>query len=173
MKLRTESIVRFPRELVFRTYRDRLVELVPFLPNVRAIEERSRDEQAPITNVVNVWHGGGDLPAAVRGVLSERMLSWTDHARWDASSWRCAWRMESHAFREALRAEGENEFREVEGGCVLRIEGDIAIDGRRLPVPRLLAGPAGAAAERFLVAAIQPNLAAVSRGVQRFLESSK
>src|SRR5438132_7837269 len=111
MKLQVESIVKHPREVVFRTYRDRLVELVPHLPNVRAIEVRSREGEPPVTRVVNVWHGGGDIPAAVRSVLSEKMLSWTDHATWDESAWTCRWRMEAHSFREAVRAEGLNHFR--------------------------------------------------------------
>ena len=50
MKLSAESVLPFPREVVYRAYRDRLVELVPFLPNVRAIEVQSRKDEPPVTS---------------------------------------------------------------------------------------------------------------------------
>ncbi len=171
MKLHVESFLPFPRELVYRTYRDRLVELVPFLPNIRRIEVTSRRDEAPVAHVVNVWHGGGDVPKMARAVLSENMLSWTDHATWDESRWTCAWRMEAHSFKEAVHAAGVNEFRDDKGGTTLAIDGDLTIDGKKLPIPRLLASTVGPAVEKFLGAMIQPNLTEVARGVARFLET--
>lgn len=173
MKLHAESPLSFARDLAFRTYRDRLVELVPFLPNVRGISVRSRDEQPPVVSLVNEWRGGGDVPAAARAVLSEKMLSWTDYARWDESEWTCRWRIEAHSFTDAIRAEGVNRFEERPGGCALVIDGDLAIDGRKLPVPRLLASTVASAAEKFLVAVIRPNLVEVSKGLARFLEEER
>jgi hypothetical protein len=171
MKLNVESTLKFPRDVVYRTYRDRLVELVPFLPNIRGISVQSRKDEPPITHIVNVWKGGGDIPAAARAVLSEKMLSWTDHARWDESQWTCEWRMEAHSFVDAVHAQGVNRFIEVEGGCRLVIEGELSIDGRKLPIPRLLAGTVGPAVEKFLGGMIRPNLTEVARGVVKFLEA--
>ena len=173
MKLNVESSLPFPRDLVFRTYRDRLVELLPFLPNIRGIEVKSRRDEPPITHLVNVWHGGGDVPKIARAVLSEKMLSWTDHATWDESAWTCAWRMEAHSFKEAVHAEGRNEFRADGDRCTLVIRGDLTIDGRHLPIPRLLAGTVAPAVEKFLGSMIQPNLTEVGKGVVRFLEAAR
>lgn len=170
MKLRAESTLRFPRALVFATYRDRLVELVPYLPNIRRIEVSSRVEESSVVRLVNVWHGGGEIPAVARAVLSERMLSWTDHATWDESRWTCEWRMEAHSFRDAVHAAGTNTFLEDDGGCRLEVEGDLVVDGRALPVPRMLARTVAPAVESFLCARIRPNLTEVAKGVQRFLE---
>lgn len=171
MKLRAESFLHFPREQVFRTYRDRLVELVPFLPNVRKIEVRSRKDEPPVAHLVNVWHGGGDIPKVVRSVLSENMLSWTDHAKWDEAAWTCEWRMETHSFPGALHAVGTNRFVEAPGGSTLIVEGELTIDGSKLPVPRLLAKTVAGAAESFLVAVVKPNLTETAKGVVRFLEA--
>ena len=169
MKLDADAFLPFSRERVFRTYRDKLVELVPFLPAVRAIEVKERDDQPPLTRVVNVWHGGGDIPAAARAFLSQKMLSFTDRATWDESLWTCDWRMEAHSFREAVHAAGRNEFLEAEGGCRFLIHGELRIDGNKLPVPRFLAASAGAAVAKFLAGVIRPNLLETVRGVERFL----
>lgn len=171
MKLHADSFLPFPRAEVFRTYRDRLVELIPFLPNVRAIDVRSRKDDGTVSHIVNVWHGGGDIPKVVRSVLSENLLNWTDHAKWDEAAWTCEWRMETHSFPGALHAVGTNKFVEAPGGCKLIVEGDLAIDGSKLPVPRLLARTVAGAAESFLVAVVKPNLTETAKGVVRFLEA--
>jgi len=170
MRLHVASRLPFPREVVFRAYRDRLVELVPHLPNVRAIERESRLDEPPRTRIVSIWRGGGEVPAIARGVLSEKMLAWHDFAEWDEARLTCAWRMRTHAFPEAVRAEGENRFLDDDGGGTeLVVEGELAIDGRALPVPRLLAGSVARAAERFLIARIEPNLRQVAEGLAQLL----
>lgn len=173
MKLLAESTLAFSRELVFRTYRDRLVELVPYLPNIRRIERTSRSDEGAVSRIVNVWHGGGDIPSVARAVLSEKMLSWTDYATWDESKWTCHWKMEAHSFKEAIHAEGMNRFVEKGAGCTLVIDGELAVDGRKLPIPRFLAGTVAPAVEKFLVGMIRPNLTEVAKGVARFLEAEK
>lgn len=171
MKLQAQSQVRFPRDLVFKTYRDRLTDLVAYLPNIRSIENRSRETSGTVTKLVNVWHGGGDIPAVARAFLSEKMLSWTDHATWDEAAWTCAWQMEAHSLKEAIQASGVNEFRVSDNGCELSIVGDLSIDGKKLPIPRFLASSVGPTVEKFLVALVTPNLMEVAKGVARLLEA--
>lgn len=171
MKLNVESQLPFPRDVVFKTYRDRLVELVPFLPNIRGIDQKSRSDEGKVSRLVNVWRGGGDIPSVARAFLSESMLSWTDNATWDEGAWACSWRMEAHSFKDAVHAAGVNEFRETKEGTALVISGDLSIDGKKLPIPRFLAGAVGPAVEKFLVATIKPNLTETARGVVKFLEA--
>src|ERR1019366_1811026 len=52
------------------------------LPNVRGIEIKSRKNSGSVVEFVNEWRGGGDIPAALRAVLSQSVLSWTDFATW-------------------------------------------------------------------------------------------
>lgn len=170
MKLHAEAELAHPRELVFRTYRDKLVDLVPYLPNIRGISVTSRVDDGAVTRLVNVWRGGGDIPAAARAFLSEKMLSWTDHATWDEGAWTCAWRMETHSLPEAVHAAGENRFESTGGGRTrLVVSGELSIDGKKLPIPRLLAGSVAPAVEKFLVGMIRPNLTEVAKGVERYL----
>ena len=87
---------------MFAAYRDDLVKLLPYLPNVRRIEIKSRKDDGPRSDFVNVWHGGGEIPAAARAILSESMLSWTDYAAWLSDQWVCEWRTDSQALRFAI-----------------------------------------------------------------------
>jgi len=171
MHLRAEAIVQRPRNEVFEAYRDHLVELVPDLPSIRAIELKSRKESDGKVEIVNVWHGGGDIPQALRAFLSESMLSWTDYATWNAADFTCEWRSESHSFKDAVDSRGKNEFVELgPSKSMIRIVGEIRVDASKITgVPRLLASTAGGLVERFLVRQIEDNLREVAAGVERFL----
>ena len=173
MKFEDQAILSHPLELVFEAFRDRLTELTPYLPAIEAIETVEREELGPgRLRLVNIWHGAGEIPKAARKLLSEKMLSWTDHARWDESKWTCEWRMETHAFTEAVRCWGENHFVEVDPGHTrLEIRGEIEIDMKKVKgVPGFLAGTIGRTVEQFLVKQITPNLTSVSDALTGFLQ---
>jgi hypothetical protein len=174
VKLTADARLPAARAVVFAAYRDRLLDLLPYLPNVRRIELGESVGSGPVTEKVNVWHGGGEIPAVARAVISEAMLSWTDRARWDEEAFVCDWRVETHAFTEAVRCEGRHTF--VEDGAGTRIEtrGELVIDATKVKaVPRLLASRVGHLIEEFLAAKIQPNLVEVSRGLAQYLAASK
>lgn len=174
MDLSAEASINQPRDVVFRVYRDELVNLLPYLPNVRDIEVKSREVQGDRVSMVNVWHGGGDIPAAVRKFLSDSMLSWTDYAEWNESDHSCAWRSESHSFKDAVHSQGRNVFLESGAGAsIIRIGGRIDVDATKIKgVPRLLAGGIGPVIERFLVKQVQDNLQEVARGVDRYVREN-
>lgn len=171
MELKAEATVHQPRDAVFRVYRDELLQLLPFLPSVRGIDVQSRKEEGDRVEMVNVWHGGGEIPSAVRAVLSSSMLSWTDYAEWNSSDFTCSWRSESHSFREAVNSRGTNHFLEAGANrSTIIIGGRIDVDASKITgVPRLLAGTIGPVIERFLVKQVQDNLVEVARGVDRYL----
>jgi len=174
MQIRCDAVLPFPRPLVWSTYRDRLVELVPYLPNIRGIEVKQREEKPDGIHYVNVWHGGGDIPAIARSFLSESMMSWTDIALWREQSFETDWRVEPHTFRDAVRSSGTNRYFELDGKTRLEIQGDLHIDAAKVKgVPNLLAGRISRAIEDFMVKAVSKNLLDVSRGVERFLRESR
>src|SRR5580704_12140959 len=110
MEIRADARIPFPREIVFAAYRDEITDLLPYLPNVRSIEVKSRKEEGGVIEFVNEWRGGGDIPGAIRAVLSESVLAWTDYAAWHADDMRCEWRTETHAFTDAVTCKGINRF---------------------------------------------------------------
>jgi hypothetical protein len=175
MKLDTSVEIPFPRQRVFETYRDRLPDLLPYLPNIRGIEVTSREDQGNVVKLVNRWRGGGEIPAIARSVLSEKLLEWDDFATWDAAAFKCDWKQTVPAFKDAFRSQGLNIFTEAGPERTrLTISGDIEVDAGKIPgVPRLLKGAVGAAVETFLVATIKPNLISVSKGVERYLQEHR
>lgn len=175
MDLRADASIPFARPVVFAAYRDELLKLLPYLPDVRRIDLTSRqDDEGGVVRLVNEWHGGGELPAAARAFLSEAMLSWTDLATWDQNAFTCAWEIRTHAFVEAVRCRGTSSFREDGAATRLEIRGQIDIDARKLRgVPALFAGKVGSLIEDFLVSKIQPNLVEVSRGLGQYLAARR
>ncbi len=166
MEIRADVELPFPRERVFAAYRDRLPELLEYLPNIRRIEVRDRKDLEGRVELVNEWVGGGDIPAVARAVVSESMLCWTDFATWNEAPLTCDWRTEVHAFPGAVRCSGQNRYLVTPGGSRLEIRGDLTVDAGKVPgVPRVFAKAIGAAVEKVLVGAIAPNLVEVAKGV--------
>ena len=172
MKIETTADIAFPRDIVFQTYRDHLVELVPYLANVREITITSRVEEGSLVKFVNLWKGGGEIPAVVRKFLSAELLQWDDLATWNAADFTCQWQTVVPSFKDAVDARGHNTFIERRPGVTtLTISGELKVDAAKVKgVPRILAGTIGPAIEAFLVAAIKPNLVAVAKGVEKFLK---
>jgi hypothetical protein len=175
MQLHSDARIPFPREVVFVAYRDDITKFLPYLPNVRRIEVKSRKEDGPVVELVNEWHGGGEIPAAVRAVLGDSMLAWTDYATWNADKVRCDWRSETHAFAEALRCAGCNAFLEDgPGKTLLQIRGMLEVDAKKIRgVPTFLAGKVGRTVEEFLGGKIQLNLVETAKGLTKYLEDKK
>jgi len=171
MRIESDSVIKYPLELTYRTYRDDLPEFVVHLPNVRSIRVESREEADGEVRLVNVWDGGGDIPAAIRHVLSEDMLSWTDYATWCDADRTCEWTIKTHAFEEAVRCSGTNRFIEIDDTRTrLEIRGDLSIDLKKVKgVPSFLAGSLGRTVEQFLVKQITTNLTSVSAGLSTYL----
>jgi hypothetical protein len=175
MELHVDVPIPFAREVAFAAYRDDIVKLLPYLPNVRSIEVRSRTEDGSRVVMVNDWRGGGEIPSAVRAVLGESALAWTDEATWDASTLACAWRTQTAAFGEALRCGGTNSF--VADGpdrSRLEVRGTLDVDAKKIRgIPSFLAGKAGRAIEEFLVSRIQSNVVETVKGLTRYLEDKR
>jgi uncharacterized protein YndB with AHSA1/START domain len=171
MDLRADVRIRFPRQTVFAAYRDDMPQLLRYLPNVQSIEVKSRKEDGSRVEVVNAWRGGGDIPSAVRAVLSDSMLTWTDYATWDAASYRCEWRTETHALTDAVRCSGCNVFLDDgPSSTLLEIRGGIDVDAKKIRgVPGFFAGKVGRGIEEFLVGRIQANLVETTRGLETYL----
>lgn len=172
MRIEADSVLPFPRTRVYQAYRDELPAFTEYLPNVQSIEVKSRDEQGPIVKLLNVWHGGGDIPVPLRKLLDQKVLSWDDHATWDADQWSVEWSIRTHAFTEAVSCSGKNTFVELSGERTrLEIQGEIAIDVKKVKgIPSLLAGTIGKTVETFLVKQITANLTSVSDALARYLQ---
>jgi hypothetical protein len=172
MDLRADARLPFSPKVVFGAYRDEMPQLLPYLPNVRRIDVMSRTEDGPTVHIVNEWHGGGEIPAAVRAVLGDAVLSWSDHATWNEELLRCDWRTETRTFAEALRCAGQNLFLEDgPGRTLLQVRGTLEVDAKKIRgVPSFVAGKVGRVVEEFLGGKIQLNLVETGKGLTQYLE---
>jgi hypothetical protein len=171
MIISAHTYIPFPRFLVYATYRDKLVELVPYMPNVRSIRVKSRHEQGEKVYSVNEWHGGGEIPQAARAILSEKMLSWTEYNTWNEAECTLDWRIETHAFTEAVSCAGKNCFIEEGNGTRIESRGQLSIDPRKIEgFPKFLTGMVAGMVEDFLSKKIEPNLLHMSEGVCHYLK---
>ncbi len=173
MELRADANIPFPRPIVFAAYRDKLLDMLQYLPNVREIEIRMREEEGQVVKLLNFWKGGGEIPTAARAFISEGMLSWLDRATWNEAEFTCDWRIEPQAFTEAITCVGKNRFFEDgETRTRLEIRGELTIDGKKLKgVPGFLSGKVAKAVEELLISKIKPNLVSTADGLTKYLES--
>lgn len=171
MRIEADSILPFSRAVVFHAYRDDLPKVVEFLPNVRAIEVKKRETEGTVTTLFNVWHGGGEVPAAARALLDEKALSWDDHAVWDESTYMCNWTINTHAFTDAVTSKGQTKLIELTPDRTrIELRGEFAIDLKKVRgIPSFLAGSVGKAVEGFLSKQITANLTSTTDALSRYL----
>ncbi|MCY7274775.1 MAG: hypothetical protein LH702_13850 [Phormidesmis sp. CAN_BIN44] len=161
----------FPRSIVYAVYRDKLVEMLPYLPDIQRIEIKSCRKEGTLTYFVNEWHGGGEIPSIARAVLNESMLSWTDYATWNNTEFTTDWRVETHALTEAVYCTGRNSFLEEGSGTLIEGKGHLIIDPQKITgVPSMMRGMVAKIAEDVLSKKIEPSLSQIGQGVQRYLK---
>ncbi len=172
MKIESSDHVPFPVETVFSLLRDRLSEVVPFLPNVNRVEDISREELGEgKVRIVRRWYGKGEVPKVAQKFLKPEMLSWVDTALWDETTHLCTWDLSHDAFKEQFRCSGKTSYKGVgEGETRIELVGDLSIDLRNIPgVPRMLARSVSPAVEKVLVNMITPNLSNLPKGLRAYL----
>lgn len=166
-----DAHIPFPQPLVYQTYRDKLLELLPYMSNVQRIEPRSARQEQGRLLCSNDWYGGGEIPAMARAFINEQMLSWTEHNIWDDHDYSVRWRIETHAFTEAVTCSGKNYFHAQ--GETTRVEnrGELVIQAHKLVgVPDFLKPQVAALVEELLGHKIGPNLRQMGEGVRQYLE---
>jgi hypothetical protein len=174
MKIEADARISFPRPLVFSTYRDRLPELVPHLPNIKRISVQKRDDTGPIANLLNLWEAKGEIPKVAQAIIKPDMVAWLDHAKWNESDWTCEWRTEPRVFTKNIKCEGKNQYVVDGDTTILQIRGVLEIDVKDVPgVPSFLASRVAPVVEKFIVDLLKPNLISVAGGLQKFLEAER
>jgi hypothetical protein len=171
VRIHADAVLPYERSEVFRAYRDELAQFTNYLPDVRAIEVVSRVESGTITELHNVWHGGGEIPLPLVRWVGEDRLSWDDFARWDPERWCVDWKIRTHLFSEGIECTGQNRFLDLgHGRTRLEVEGSISIDIHRIQaVPSFLAGSIAKTLERFIVRQVAHNVTSISDVLEQHL----
>ncbi len=174
MRINTQVTLPFPRSLVYQAYRDHLLELAPYLANVREIEVKQRLEKDSDLDLVLIWHGGGEIPLAARALLSDAMLSWTDITQWHDREFVTDWQIQTHAFTEAVHCVGKNVFLAVGDTTQIQSQGELLINpGQIKGVPGFLAGIIAQAVEDYLGQRVEPNFLQLAAAVNQYLQAQQ
>ncbi len=174
MNFEVEERINYPRELVFTTIRDRLPELIPYLPNVKKIEVIDKKKTKDIVNLKNKWYADFEIPRVVQKVIKIEEIAWIDYARWNEKDYTCEWRIEPVFFKEYVDVKGVNYYYEDGRETIIKLTGEINIDVSKHPlVPRLLSGIVNKEITGIVVNGIKPNLVSLIDGVRKFLKGKK
>lgn len=169
------AMVKQPRQDVWSLVRDRLVDLVPLLDDVRGITVESRADDADGTvRLVNVWRAKAEIPALLRSVVKPEMLTWTDRAVWQPDAWECRWEIQPHFMGEATECTGVTRYEEAMGGRGTRLvfEGTFNVLPARLPgVTSLIGGPTARGIEAFVTALVPKNFQKLAKAADAHLAS--
>ena len=172
MQIEATAVIPFPRESVFRTYRDDLPALIEFLPHVRRIEVMGRKDVAAGVETRHTWHGGGDIPIPVQRGLGDNTFRWDESALWSEQDWSCAWSIGTRAFRDAVHCAGRHTFLAPGPRSRLEIKGSMSTDhGAIKALPSFLADGLAKTVEQFVSRQITANLLSVSDALTRYLDS--
>ncbi len=123
---RSLAVVKRPAPEVFAIVRDRLVDLVPMVDDVRAIEVLERDELGNgDVRLVNLWTAAQRVPEAIARPLGADEIVWTDRNVWTSGEMTCRWTIEPGLFTEHIRCEGVTTYEPAMGGrgCRVTLEG--------------------------------------------------
>lgn len=173
IKIVVDTQMSFPRALVYATYRDKLMELGPCLPNVKSLQIKSREEKDQQVRLELVWHGGGDIPAAAQALLSPELFTWTEYDVWDSNEFTGNWRIATHTYREAVFLAGKNRFLDQGNYTVVESRGALKLDLSGIPgVPPVLLGRLVRLVEGLVAKKIESNLMQMGQNVSQYLEQT-
>lgn len=171
MQINASVYLPYPRPLVYATYRDKLLELAAQMPNVKSIRLVSRQDQSNAVQQVHEWHGKSDIPAMLKAFVSEDLLTWTDHATWKEAGFITDWKIQPHAFSEAIVWAGQDRYLETGNGTRVESQGVLSIDPKQLKgVPGFLTGQVSQIAEGILAKQAEPNFLEMAKCVQTYLQ---
>lgn len=165
MYIESEDRVDHPAEEVYVLVRDRLVDLLPYLPDVESVRELSRERESETRlRVVNEWKARAVVPSIAQKFLPPDLFTWTDRALWLDDQHVVEYRLEGFGYDVA----GKNSFTADGDGTRLRITADITIHPEQFKVPRLLFNKVFPAVEGAVKKALQPNLTALAKGLKQY-----
>jgi hypothetical protein len=172
LEIRSESVIRYPRDRVYRTYRDQLPEMAAFIPDVDRVVVVSRKTTEYGLELHNEWIAAREVPSYARAFVKAEHLRWDDYAEWHDDDFRVDWRIGTRVFTEAVHCVGVNRFFEHPEGTKVVLSGELKIDLSKVSgFPRFLAARVGPEVERFVVSLITPNLEQVNASIGRFLDA--
>jgi hypothetical protein len=168
----SESRIHHPRELVYISYRDRLPEIAPYIPDIEEILAVARVEAEGGPTLHNLWRASTEIPYFARAFVTQDQVAWDDHAGWNDVGHYVDWEIRPRAFTDAVLCSGRNSFYEDGDGTRVVLTGELNLDLTKVRGLRRMVGKRVLAAklEAFVVKMITPNLKAVNASIEQFID---
>ncbi len=173
MDIRSEARIAHPQRAVFEAYRDHLPEAARFIPDVREIVVRKREESNGRVSLHNEWASDREIPSVASAFLKPEHLRWDDFAVWTDADSAGDWQIKTRVFTDRVTCRGRTAIlADGPKACRVVLTGQLRIEITELPgVPSFLAKRLGPQVEKFIVTLITPNLESTNRGIAAWLDS--
>jgi hypothetical protein len=170
MYIESEDRLDRSADEVYPLVRDRMPELLPYMPDVEALEQLSYErENDTRVRILNKWSAKGQVPSLIAKFLPKDMFTWLDHAYWKDDEYCVDYRLEGFGYE----ATGTNYFTPDNGGTKLRVTATITIDPAKFKIPKMLFNKAFPMIEGSVKKAVQPNLTALARGLRDYFAAQE
>ncbi len=175
MQFEYDELINHPISKVYPLIRDKMADVVPYLPNVESIVVVEREEKGEgKLRLLNRWQGkSGAIPRIVRPFVTSEMRIWEDDALWFDDEHKVEWTFFTKSFDRLYDCSGVNSFHvKDENTTRVVIKGKLDVYPERLKaVPKMLARKARPKVEQFLIKMITPNLKELPQAVQTYLDA--
>ncbi len=164
---------RFDPDLMFRTHRDDLQALVPYMTAVERVRAEGREQRADGTCVLtHRWVCTPEaVPPMIRPMIPPNMLVWIGRATWNPHTRSCAWEVSIPGLGPAVSVTGVHRYQDAAPGTRVELERPPAIHAAKLPnLPPIISAPIVSAIERFITQVIVNVMKATHRAVIAYLD---
>lgn len=155
-----EQLVSMPRAEVWALLLADPQPLAGHLPGVLAVVEQSSAADGEQLERSCGWQGcPPEAPSIVRPLVSSEHLLWSTQARWDRSTWSCAWSVQHATMPGGVALQGTTRLGEEAGATLVRLQGALQLEPGGLDrVPGFLARRAIEPLQQLLLDQIRRNL---------------
>lgn len=175
MQLDHTDIIPAPLSVVYSLVKDKLPDIVPYLPSVKRIDKLEEQKlKDNCTRIVNQWYAKVEVPSMVKKFLSEDLFSWKDIALWQDSDTSVSYELESSVGKNLFTARGKNHFKAAKNDTTeLRLSCQIEIHAENIPgIPKLMARGIVPTVEKIIEKMLQPNMTSLGEGIRAYLAAN-
>ena len=175
MAAKIEKTVKMnaPIEKVWAAYKDKLLDIKDYMPEVEEIKILEREENGQITNQVNEWTlAASDIPSSIKKFVPPGLLKFTDTAKWNSDAMTCEFVNIPSDGSGLYKISGFNTFLQSGSVTTLTMSLNIEFDAGKIPgVPKFLAKTIMPQVEKLLAQSIAKNLEGTANAVVKFVEN--
>ncbi len=171
MRIDSLSRIHHPLATVYRVYRDHLPGISEYMPDIKEIVVRSREETPIGPKLLNEWIAQREIPSVAQRIVKPEMLRWEDRAQWNDEGNYVDWTLVIPAFAKQVRCSGRNTLSAEGEGTIVHLTGQLTIDLKEVRgVPRLLHRKVAPMVEEFIIKLVTPNLERTNAMLERYID---